>query len=74
MKGFALDLNLEVWVLKHGNGLFFNRLFSIQLKSDLNLLLQIVLILTNTHTNGKTKGDLCNLPSLQFACRLVIEL
>ena len=74
MKGFVLDLNLEVRVLKHGNGLFFNRLFSIQLKSDLNLLLQIVLILTNTHKKGKTKGDLCNVPLLQFACRLVREL
>lgn len=57
-----------------GMAFFLNRLFSIQLKSDLKLLLQIVLILTNTHKKGKTKGDLCNLPSLQFACRLVREL
>ena len=57
-----------------GMAFFLNRLFSIELKSDLKLLLQIVLILTKSHKKGKTKGDLCNVPLLQFACRLVTEL
>lgn len=57
-----------------GTAFFLNRLFSIQLKSDLKLLLQIVLILTNTHKKGKAKVYLVNVPSLQFACRLVREL
>ena len=57
-----------------GMAFFLNRLFSIQLKSDLKLLLQIVLILTNTHKKSKAKVYLFNVPSLQFACRLVREL
>ena len=49
MKRFTLNLNVEVRVLKHGNGILLESAFSTQLKSALKLLLQIVLILINKH-------------------------